>query len=365
MTSIATSTGFDRLSPWSARGVLLVVLLAVAFFLAVSLSPLASGFADKPSRGAGDVDLYLAEVQRISHGGGYYEAAFHELHQRGYPTRSVFNWRTPLPMWLLGVLPSAAAGRAIIGTLAAILLALSIHVIARESNSRRALLGGLVMIGALMPCWLSTIYVMPVVWAGVLIGLSIGAYALNRSGWGVGLGLSALLVRELAAPYCAVCLLIAVTNRRWRESFAWLFGLSAYAAFYAWHTLHVWSLVGPNDRAHAEGWLQFGGAAFIISLAQMNAFLLLLPQWITAIYLPLALLGFAAWNSPTGQRAGLTMCAFVVLFAFIGQPFNQYWGSLFAPLLCMGIAQSPAALADLLRRSRSTAPILQVAGANI
>ena len=90
----------------------------MAWFVAVSISPSASGFADKPSRGASDVDLYVAEIQRIAQGETYYAAANTELHARGYPTRSVFNWRTPLPMWLLGKLPNETTGRVIIGALA-------------------------------------------------------------------------------------------------------------------------------------------------------------------------------------------------------------------------------------------------------
>ena len=34
-------------------------------------------------------------------------------------------------------------------------------------------------------------------------------------------------------------------------------------------------------------------------------------------------------------------------FAVIGQSFNQYWGSLIAPLLCFGVARFPASLRDL------------------
>ncbi len=205
---------------------------------------------------------------------------------------------------------------------------------------------------ALMPCWLPRIYVMPVVWAGVLIALSWCCFAIEKPRGGVGLGIAALFVRELALPHCVVGIGLALVHRRWREVWLWSAGLLAYTVFYAWHVSIVLSLVRPNDHAHAAGWLQFGGAAFVISLAQMNAFLLLLPQWVTAIFLPLAMLGFAGWNTAAGRRAGFTMCAFVILFAFVGQPFNQYWGSLFAPLLCLGAAQAPAALGDLVRGVR-------------
>ena len=55
--------------------------------------------------------LYRAEVDRIRNGEGYYQAAAAELTARGYPTRSVFNWRTPLPMWLLGKHADIGAGQ--------------------------------------------------------------------------------------------------------------------------------------------------------------------------------------------------------------------------------------------------------------
>ncbi len=169
-----------------------------------------------------------------------------------------------------------------------------------------------------MPCWLEEIYVMPVVWAGVLILLSICAYAIGRPGWGVICGLAALFVRELAAPYAIVCLIAGPAPAALARSVAWLIGLAAYGAFYLWHARQAMALVGPNDLAHAGGWLQFGGAAFVISIAQMNAFLLLLPQWVTALLLPLAILGFAGWNTPTGLRAGSTVCVFLTMFAFFG-----------------------------------------------
>ena len=89
----------------------------------------------------------------------------------------------------------------------------------------------------------------------------------------------------------------------------------------------------------------------MISITQMNAYLLQLPQWITGIYLSLAMLGFAGWTAPWGRRAGLTAALYLGGFAIIGNPFNQYWGSLIAPLLCLGVAQAPRRL-----RTFGTAP---------
>ena len=44
-------------------------------------------------------DVLTPVRDRIRAGEGYYQVAAEELVERGYPTRSVFNWRTPLPMW--------------------------------------------------------------------------------------------------------------------------------------------------------------------------------------------------------------------------------------------------------------------------
>src|SRR5262249_22113610 len=164
MFQAAARSSFARLSPSAARGVLAITLAVIVSFVAISLSPLAGGFSANHPTGPGDVSLYLAEVQRIAHGEGYYEAASNELHARGYPTLSVFNWRTPLPMWLLGKLPSPIVGRLLIGGLAVLLLALALAVLVREGDTVRALACGLLMSGALLPGWLDEIYVMPDVW---------------------------------------------------------------------------------------------------------------------------------------------------------------------------------------------------------
>ncbi len=70
-----------------------------------------------PSRGPSDIDLYRAEVQRMRDGYGYYDAANAELRARGYPTRSLFNWRMPLPMWLIASVGDLMVAKAILGLL--------------------------------------------------------------------------------------------------------------------------------------------------------------------------------------------------------------------------------------------------------
>jgi hypothetical protein len=171
---------------------------------------------------------------------------------------------------------------------------------------------------------------------------------------GVSLGLAALFFRELALPYCVLSAAIAWWHgRRW-ELAAWAIGLVAWLAFFALHWWQVSGLILPDAISHRHGWIRFGGAGFVISTAQMNAYLLLLPQWATAAYLVMALVGFGGWSTPLGTRIGLTTCLLLAAFAMVGQSFNQYWGALIAPLLCFGVVRFPASLRDLLRAAGLT-----------
>jgi hypothetical protein len=303
--------------------------------------------------GEGDIALYKAEVDRIRDGQGYYEAAAEELVARGYPTRSVFNWRTPLPMWLLGKLPSPAQSKAILGLLALATMILGFEALAREQGHGlgRPLACALLLSGPMMPCALGDLYVSPVLWAGMLIAVSIGAYGVGRPRLGAAIGLAALFFRELALPYCVLAAGLAWWEGRRKELATWAVGLAAWCLFFGLHWLKVQPLIGADAISHNESWIQFGGAAFVIATTQMNSYLLLLPQWVTALFFAAGMLGLAGWNTPLGRRLGLSLCLYVVAFAMVGQQFNQYWGALVAPLWCFGVVRAPASLRDLLKAS--------------
>jgi hypothetical protein len=344
----------DRLHPGSltgskalARLALVVFLLTAIFFVAITFSSLKSGFADAPSRGPGDVGLYRAEVDRIRAGQSYYDAAAAELRERGYPTRSIFNWRTPLPVWLIGVLPDVALSNAILGLLGLLLVCLSFRLLTEQAGLKQALLGVVLLSGALLPCVLGDLVVMSELWSGVLIALSAVCLGLGRTRSGILAGIAALFFRELAAPYCLVCLLLAAWDRRYRELAAWAAGLAAYAVYFGFHMAQVLPRVSPDAVAHADGWIRFGAAGFLISTAQMNVYLLLLPQWVTAIYLACTFWGCANWNTAAGRLIGLTIAVYAVAFSVAGHDFNQYWGSLTAPLLCLAACRFPGTIRQL------------------
>lgn len=338
-THLDTSTSRTR-----ARVALALFLLVALFFVAITFSPLKSGFADAADRGPGDIPLYRAEVERIHAGESYYDAAATELRQRGYPTRSVFNWRTPLPVWLVGRLSDIRIANVVLGALGFLLVCLSFHLLAEEAGIRQATLGGLLLVGAILPCLLGDLVVMSELWSGVLIALSAICFGIHRTIPGVLAGVAALFFRELAAPYVLVCLALAAGGRRHRELAMWAVGLAAYVCFFGMHVWQVLPRASGDDIAQMHGWIRFGGAGFLISTAQMNAFLLLLPQWVTAVYLAAALAGCATWNTPVGRRIGLTIALYAIAFSTVGNDFNQYWGSMTAPLYCLAACRFPGTI---------------------
>ncbi len=342
----APPTAFSRLSPRPARGVLLFFLTVIAFCIGLTISPLKSDHRYHDIPGEGDLALYRAEAARVRAGESYYSAAGTELRARGYPTRNVFNWRTPLPVVLFGKLPGPLAPLILALASMAVLL-LGLKLIEREDGVFAVLIGIPLLFGALSACWMEPLYYLTELWAGVFIALSLCCYATNRSAMGVVAGLSALFLRELSLLYVLISLGFALARRRWTEAAAWISGLALYAVFLGFHIHSVSQLIRPDDFAQPEGWVRFGGTAFIIGTAHLNALILLQPQWVAAVYFGLAMLGFAGWNNTVGQRFALVVSTYVITFSVIGLYYNQYWGAMYAPLLCFGAARAPASLRDL------------------
>ena len=188
---------------FGCRGRLRCCLVAVTF------SPLRSGFADAPDRGAGEWPSIRPRRAGSQPADNYYDAIATELRERGYPMKSIFNWRTPLPVWLVGVLPEGWGQVLLMGT-AGVMWLLGLALLGREFGRLGILVGMATISGAVLPCLLDEIFIMPEVWAGVLIGLSAAAYGTDRPRAGCLAALAALLSRELSAPWCLICLVFDV-----------------------------------------------------------------------------------------------------------------------------------------------------------
>ncbi len=329
------------------RRVAVAVLFAVAA-LAVALIPIGLSYTNPPPRhaGDGDVALYQRIVETIRDGGAYYPTVHSELRDGGYATRPVFAWRTPAYFSLLARLPSTTAAKVMTAALA-LLAGVVGWLLIRRDDYWLALLAVPLLLLSLG----SAVFDIGVFYseypAGMLMLLSAAAFGLGWRRSGMAAGILALFVRELAAPYIVVCLLLSWRERRWGEVAVWLAAIVAYAAYYLWHAGMVNAQLGPADFAWPEGWIAFGGARFVLSTVGHNGLFAVTPLWIAAFILPLGILGLLAW--PGDERIAFTVFAYVVAFAVVGRPLNHYWGELFTPLLTLALPWAIPAIADLAR----------------
>lgn len=295
-----------------------------------------------------DVIFYQHIVDRVRHGEDYYDAVSQEFRLWKYQSKSIFNWRTPLYAWFIGKLPHPVWAQALAIVLALVTFGGAFALVERDLGVPYRFFT-VFLIGPLAWCALGDAYLFTELWAGILIVLSITAFAFGRWPVGVAAALLALFIRELTMPYCLLAIGIAIRRKHWSEVLMWLVGLAAFGAFYCWHVSEVSSRLVHEDLVQAGSWIRFGGTAFVLGTTQMNVFLILLPAWITAIYLPLSLLGLLGWPGETGLRLVTTAVTYLALFAVAGLPTNAYWGLLIAPLVALGFAAMPKALLDLGR----------------
>ena len=350
-----TATRFDSVAPGLARLVLAVLAVATVISVLVAL-PMVDREKD-PAR-HGDLQTYSLVVERLQAGEPYYQALHTELLAGGYGVRSIFNWRPPLFLLALSMLPSPVVAQGILVVLAAAGLTLGCSLVVRAGPAVQIGLGVLFPLSFLSIITPVSAY-MCELYAGALILISVSAYARRLIGLGFVAAVLALLVRELAIVYALICVGLAFREGRRREVMAWAIALAGFVAYYVWHGVMVMQTIGPNDPGYASGWLQFGGLSFDLATARFNGIFMLLPFWVTALMLPLALLGLLAWPSPASPRVALVVFAYLVAFAVVGKAVNVYWGALYAPLLAFGLVWAPPALRDLIAAATRPVPTVE------
>jgi len=337
----------DRIS----RATALALLGATGLLIALGLFlTLATPHGPKPPGGA-DGRLYDAVIHDVARGERYATAAAREHRLAGAPLRPFIAVRPPLLAEGLARLPSPEARSRALAAFAFVVWAAwawRLRPLRREpvryafalalsaSGISLALSGG--------------VYFFHEEWAGLLIALSL---AVRTPGFwlpSVALGLTAAVLRELAFPYLAAMTVLAMVEGRRREAAAWGLAIAAAGAALALHAHAVAAVTNAHDLA-SPGWARFAGWCFILQLAQLNAFLLPAPLWVTALMLPPALLGLAFWapdDDGLGRRTGLTILGYVLAFCVVGRPDNDYWGLLLAPLWPLGLLQADRVAVHLL-----------------
>lgn len=326
-----------------SRSRALLTLATLATLLMWGLVPLSRTppVQPPPPPGKGDSALYMKVIDRVAAGEAYYEALGDELRRDKYPTKSAFNWRTPFHLTLMAWATVPAARLAL--KVLTLLAVLSTAAVLAGSGRAAAVVGTLAQMGALATAFRPQALGVAEVWAGVLVALSACAY---YRAWGVAgalLGVGALFTRELAAPYCVACGLLALRGRR-REAAIWIAAGLGYTAYYGFHMSQVAAHQAAGDLAHSQPWQHWNGVQFTLATIGVNGWLAFVPRWAAPIYMVLAVAGAASQQMAPQVR--LALLAYLVLFAVVGLPFNYYWGFVTAPLWGFGLAHA----ADGLRR---------------
>lgn len=319
--------------------------LAAALLIGLVLWGIAAGAPESTSHSSGPADadllLYTSIGQQMERGEGYYAAVADQQSQLGYPTRPAMTVREPTLAWFIDAVGGPAAARVILLGLA--ILASAVTVVRLRSVASTfaawAVAGTLATLSLLLMGWMDLVRLHEV-WAGVLIAVSVGLRTRRRWSLSVVAGLAAALVRELAVPYLFVMLVLAWRDRRRREAIAWGAAISAWMVFYGVHVLRVVDLV-PAGNTASPGWLAVEGWPLFVEMIRSRSVLVLMPFWISAVLVPVALLGWWSHRSSYATRVAWTLSGYAMAFMIVGRADTTYWGFLLAALVLPGLALVP------------------------
>jgi hypothetical protein len=164
-------------------------------------------------------------------------------------------------------------------------------------------------------------------------------------------GILSLLIRELALPFILVMLMLSLHERKYKEAFIWTSGIALFIFMMVIHASHIKDYVQPDNVYAFTQWITLGGWKFVLETSSMHPYLFLAPDWFIAVVVPFTLLGLLGWKGPLVSRIGLTIGIYVLIFLFIGQHFNRYWGVLYVNLLPLGMLYMPEVIDELFKKT--------------
>lgn len=345
-TTAPAATRLANLSPRTALAVLLGLLALIGVGLAFPPTRPPSG-----SSTGGDAALYRQITARVAKGEAYYPAVAVEHRASFYPLKPFTAVRPPMLTEIMAAIGPTAADLLLRLLAVAAAAATVIRIIPqmRAPFREAAILLSATSAGAFVQ---SGMWVWHEIWAGLLIALALACRTDRHWLASLAFGMAAALVRELAFPFLIVMAGAAWLTGNKREATSWAGGALFVLVLLAIHWSSVARIALPSDVV-SPGWLARGGWRFDLALARQSSLLIALPGWVAALTTPLALFGWATRSGGYAARVAAIIGLWLAAFLLLGRPDNAYWGFLLAPLLPIGLAFAPEALADLLRAVRA------------
>jgi hypothetical protein len=308
-----------------------------------------AGPSDMKSQGmTGDHALYANVVSRVAAGEPYYAVAAAEHRANDYPLKPFFTIRLPTLAHILALLGRTGGLIFVAAIGVAAIVAWRRRLISEPALPRYARFAAFLIAANLSQILSYEWVLVHEVIGGALIALGLALYRPERPWLSLCVILAAALIRETVVPVAILLGCFAVLDRDWRATGAWLAVGMVLATVVASHMQAVTSVLHPGDPA-SPGWDGMGGwHAYVAFIHDVSA-LRFLPSWVTAVIVPLALLGWATWRSRLGLVVLCAQLIFAALLMLFARPNNFYWAMLVVPTLPMGLIFAPAALAQLLR----------------
>ena len=318
-----------RFSLWSARDARLALFAFFALLIASAMVPVVAGESEITTQGFAenisgqpapererdeDLALYDRAIERIQHGEHYYDFIVAEHRLGDYPVRPGVAVRLPTLAYIdawLGIPGQIAAS-----------LDLNRHF-----------------------------FVLHELWSGMLLALAFGLHRPGKWGWSLAAAALAVAIREHALPFILLMAAMALWRRDWKQGIAWSALAAAFLAFLGLHLAIIAAQVLPSDP-FGQGWLDLRGLSGWISYVSLSSNLRFLPGFIAGPLIVIAMLGWAAWNRPTGQFGFLLYGGYGLLFMIAGRPDAYYWGAMVAPAVLVGLAFALSGLRALIAAAR-------------
>jgi hypothetical protein len=318
--------------------------IGLAVIALILLLATLSALSQTPSQA--DTGFYAGIVDSLRHGGNYYAITAETLRGADYPLRPMLAFAMPTLAVVEGALPPILVRILLYALILAVAAAWHARVKAALTTQAARWVASALLVLALLPMARSSLIAVPETWAGLFVALSL---AVRRPGaWldAVAFGLAAALIRETAILYLVLMALFALGEGARREALGWGMAILLFLIAVGAHAHAIAEVVRPLDTAADP--ITGAGIGLAVETAAGATMLTLVPLWLAAPLVGLALFGWAMWRDASGLRVVALLLLMAVVISVFGREDTPHWALLIAPLMLPGLVFAIDGLRDLL-----------------